>query len=249
MIVVPTAEFLGILTDVLPFAPEDKNDPLYGVLLEWDGNVLTAHATDTLSAGMSTWSPEDLVDLPEADDMPVYGPTDDDPAWRVMLAAPDVVEIVKTFKVAFKFRGIPLSLKVSPTGARFIVERSRDTGKSEHLVTVQPTGEHVRFPDLRAQIDDHLTAPAVTGRSTVWGHRLAAFTAAGRRGPAELIYTEPPRPIVVRVGDRFRGFVSGQQSRRAAAIQTVDILRDGSGLLLGSEVTRQDNGTVMVEND
>ncbi len=69
-------------------------------------------------------------------------------------------------------------------------------------------------------------------RTAIWGHRLAAFEQAGRRGPVELIFTDPTLPIAVKVGDRFIGYVTPEREARRLAS---DALRDDSGVMAGGQ--------------
>ena len=230
MIIVPTAALLGILTDVLPLADDSKDSPLFGVLLEWTGTVLNAHASYAggLMAGASTWDPDDTFDAPPDDAGYVPGPTrEDEPAWRVFVSYPDAVEIVKTFKVPEKFRHVPLFVKVNDTGTRLIVERSRDTGRTEHVMTVQPTGTEAAFPDIARTAWRFRHGDSDVGRVEVWGHRLAAFSNASRRGPLELAFNKGG-PIVVQVGDRFIGMLTPERAKSEAS----SVLRDGAGVLV-----------------
>jgi hypothetical protein len=248
MLIVPTGDLVGILSDVLPLAPDNKDHPHHGVLLEWDGSQLSAHASDGLSAGVSSYDPDDPDDFPEDGPVVHWGPTEGgEPTWRFFVTAPDAKEIVKTFKLAWKFRAIPLNVKVSPTGTLLFIERTRDTGKTEHTMAVRPPTDGVPrgFPDVPALVADlmHYRAPA--DHSVVWGHRLAAFQTASRRGPVAQVFTRGDRPTVIKVGNRFIGCVTAEREPKRPAS---DVLRTGSGVLLGAAVTRQGNGTVMVEN-
>lgn len=245
MLIVPTGDLVGLLSDVLPFADPSKDSPNFGVLIEWDGEALHAHATDSLSAGISTWDLDNIDrDLAEqAEQLGVhYGPTQEsEPRWRVFVGLDDAKEIVKTFKLAFKFRGVPLHVKVNESRSRFMVERTRDTGKTEHVMSVQPVHEHEgTFPDLRAQIARAEQNVQPSTRIPVYGHRLAALEHAGRHGVIEQIPIAfaDSELVVVRAGEAFVGFVTpeNKQARRLADKQS-DVLRNGSGVLLSEPAT------------
>ena len=239
MLIMPTADLVGIITDVLPLAPDpkDKDNPRGGVLLEWDGEALHAHATDGLSAGISTYHPDDPTDFDDDATQPVvyWGDSggDPEPRWRVFITTADAKEVVSTFKLAYKFRMVPLHVKVNLARTRLIIERTRDTGKTQHEMTVERVADADRvFPDLRAQIDRAEGNTASVDRLAVWGHRLAAFANAGRRGPVELIPVRfaDDELVVVRVGSRFAGYVTPHTEPRRPPS---DVLRNGAGVLVG----------------
>jgi hypothetical protein len=236
MITISTGDLLGLLTDVMPLATDSKDSPQYGVLLEWtdamsDGGRLRAHATNGgLTAGVSSWDPDDR-EIYVAPDEFAYVPGrsfEDEPAWRAFIAMPDVAEIVKTFKLPAKFLWIPLRVKVNDTGTRLIIERSRDTGKTQHLMTVQPTGTEAAVPDIDAMVEGALHRLRPRNGIKMWGHRIAAFANASRRGPLDLTFTNAG-PVVVRVGDRFAGTLTAEKPERSASV-----LRDGAGVMVGA---------------
>lgn len=232
MLIVPTGEFVGILSDVIPLSTESKDAPHYGLLLEWNGHQLSAHASDSLSAGVSTYDPDDPTDF----DTDVntehvnYGPTsEDEPPWKVFLSLDDAKETVKTFKLAWKFRAVPLNIKVNAMGNRLIIERTRDTGKTEHVMSMQPTGAHLSFKDIRAEVRKLMNHLEPKLHCVVWGHRLAAFEHASRRGPVALVFSVGNQPVVVKVGNRFVGYVTPERDPQ----RDTNVLRTGSSVLAG----------------
>jgi hypothetical protein len=232
MITISTGDLLGLLTDVMPLATDSKDSPQYGVLLEWDRANLRAHATNGgLTAGVSSWNPDDRAIYVAPDEFAyVPGPSWDEqePTWRVFIAMPDVAEIVKTFKLPAKFLWIPLNVKANDAGTVLVVERSREYGKTQHLMTVQPTGTEAAVPDIDAMVEGHLRHQLAVNRVGVWGHRIAAFANASRRGPLDLTFTNAG-PVVVRVGDRFAGTLTAEKPERSASV-----LRDGAGVMVGA---------------
>jgi hypothetical protein len=230
MLIVPTGDLVGILSDVLPFAPAGKDNAHYGVLLEWDGTALHAHAADGLSAGISTYDPEDPNDFGEDNDQ-AWGPFGETPRWRVFVTADDVAEIVKTFKVPYKLRAIPLFLRVDETGARLTIERHRASGKTAHVMTVEPTDADRSFRDIRAEVERFDKNPVELSRIPVWAHRVAAFEQAGRRGvmwqyPVEM---SDASLLVIRIGERFVGYTTLYREPKQSA---GDVLRDGAGVMV-----------------
>lgn len=219
MIVITSGELVGLLADVTPFAPEAKDDPHHGVLLEWTGATLRAHAADALSAGLSTWDPEGRWDAPPAELGGKFGASrEDEPRWRVFLALSDVAEIVKTFKVAVKQRHAPVSVRANDAGTRLIIERTRDTGLTEHLMMVRPTGAEVSFPDIMAAVAETEKHAEPVFYIRAWAHRLAAFANAGRHGPFTQGFAGEHPLVVMAAGGRFVGYYTPEtESRRPGA--------------------------------
>jgi hypothetical protein len=217
MLIIPTAELIGLLTDVMPLMPADKKAADRIVRVEWDGAQLLATAADGVRAGTSAWDPDDPSEHDGKKYEVVYGPTNrPEPKWSVYLHADDVAEIVKAFKLADKFGGVPLMVRVNDTGTRFIVERSRETGKTAHLMTVTPLTD-ARLPNVRVQVGELWSERSSTGRVVCWAHRLGGFLAAGRRGPLAQIPTGPAGdgPVIVKVGNRFVGHYLPEREPRA----------------------------------
>lgn len=161
-ITIPTAELIGLLTDVTGFAPADKEDFYWGVQLRWSSrdvypngpdevgvrvDELIASAYSTASGAASTWEPgsgREGGDDPDdsqlgrkpainLDDMKWGG---DDAPWRAFLSMPDVRDLIKLFKVPAKLWAYPLTLDISATGDRLTVRRTAEFGKPAASMTV-----------------------------------------------------------------------------------------------------------------
>lgn len=231
-ITIPTAELVDTLAEALAFTPLDKDNYWHGVLIEWDGEALHVSAYDVLSGARISWIPgtgaEERAD--EEVDVPSFG--GDDAPWRVFLSVPSVKEVVKTYKLAAKFAQVPLLLKVTPTGSALIVERSRDTGQSQHMGMWPSDPDRAdKIPDVGgiAGLSDGPGVPLVG--TTLSAFRLAAFAAAARHGVLVLTHGDP---ISLTAGDTFAGFLYPNGVNSAAASvrnsAAADLLRSGSGL-------------------
>lgn len=204
-ITIPTADLVGILKDTIPFAHPDQEVPGYHcVRLEWDGELLHAQTVDGTRLAWSTWGPDDDPDDERQDSM-FAQPGGDDPPWSVNLLPADAAEIVKTFRLPGKHAGVPLVVAISPTGSRLTITRGRDTGHTEHTMTVQPL-DGVSFPDVRGLLGqaDTLVDVKEVRHS---GRLLADFGAKVRqRDVMRLRFTE--RLTLVEIGTRFVGAIA-----------------------------------------
>jgi hypothetical protein len=233
-ITIPTGELVSALAEAIPFAAQDKDSYWHGVHLAWDGGRLHVSAVDTLIGGRISWTPgegaESHVSDEQAQAIPRFG--GDDEPWQVFISVPSAKEIVKTYKLPAKHELVPLMLKVTPTGSSLIVERSRETGQSQHLGMWPADLDKVaRFPDI-VTLTDH--AEHVGGKrefAAVSAYRLAAFGGLGRHGLLTMTFADASLPISVRVGDTFRGFLY-ESSVSPAAAQNIgsSFLRDATGV-------------------
>lgn len=233
MITIPTAELTAALAEVLPFAAADKDAYWHGVLIQWDGDHLHFSATDTLSAARITWIPGEGVEADVPDDQPQGLPRfgGDDLPWRVFVSVPSAKEIISTYKLPAKHALVPLTIKITPTGSSLIVERSRETGQSQHLGMWPTDAERaLKFPavDLVTQA----AGPGLERDSIEFSaHRLAAFGAATRHGILRLDFTKSGQPVVATAGHTFLGMIypSGVSSSEANTNNSA-FLRHGSGV-------------------
>lgn len=211
MLTIPTSELLGLITDVIGFAPASKDNPNAGVLIQWDGEDLHAAAYDVLSAGRSTWTPgegdETDWEENESGDIDIDWGGIDDP-WRVFISAEDAREIVKTFKLPAKFRLVPLLVKCAIDGGHLFIERTHDTGRTAHIAMFRSDMDRAaKFPDVRAIANgaaDH-TSPVIT--ETFSPSRLAAFGTARAYDSMLITFGAEGQPSAVRIGSRFIGFI------------------------------------------
>jgi hypothetical protein len=252
MLIIPTSELIGLLTDVLGFSPVIKDDPRRGVLIEWDGENLHASAYDVLSAGRATWMPGEGQESIDDKDGEVGEmlPTDmwggDDPAWKAFVTYDDAKDVIKAFKVASKLWWIPLSVKISPTGGKLTVERSGDYGKPAALVTVAVDRDvTAKFPDVSkayaALYDDWNALDDTINVISFSPYRLAAFGTVRAHGTLVLRFAGEQGAVSASMGSRFVGFIfpDGARKAEASAILSVagdqagsDLLRHGAGVIL-----------------
>jgi hypothetical protein len=242
-ITIPTAELIGLLTDVASFAPADKDDIYWGVQLEWGGrdvypngtdelgvriDELTASAYSTTSGARATWEPgtgrEGEIDesgkAPAIDTEDVRWGGDDSP-WRAFLSMSDVRDLIKLFKVPAKLWAYPLTLDVSATGDRLTVRRTAEFGKPAASMTVDTHTdrfgyEGVKFPDVAAVVKEAREHTAPSDGEMFWAHQLGALGAV--RGHDSLHITLPAEgyPSTLLMGERWQGFVYGPREQRAA---------------------------------
>lgn len=203
-ITIPTAEFVGLINDVAPFAfPKDDLPDVNVVRLEWDGDMLHTTATDTMRAARSSWHPDD--DPHNAKNVQdamftVYGGADD--RWALIAGLADAKELVKIYKLSDKEAQSPLTLDYD--GGRLKVRRSRDTG--HQAITTIVEGRMVEFPDVGKLLD---AEPRIEGVEEIHyaGRHLADFGTVRQRGTMRLTFGGPTRATRVTIGDRFLGTI------------------------------------------
>jgi len=255
-ITIPTAELLGLFTDVAGFAPADKDDVYWGVQLQWGGgnseyptddrrDWLTASAYGTTAGAVATWEPgtgregeidpddtengkKQAIDL---DDLTWGG---SDAPWRAFLSMSDVRDLIKLFKVPAKLWAYPLTLDMSPTGDRLTVRRTAEFGKPAASMTVDTHGdrfgyEATRFPDVAAVVAEARENVAPTDGEVFWAHLLGAL--GGVRAHDSLHVTMPAEghPSALLMGDRWQGFVYGPREQRAAGARRAELGVGGGG--------------------
>jgi hypothetical protein len=253
MLTIPTSELLGLLADVLGFAPVVKDDPRRGVLIEWDGGSLNASAYDVLSAGRSSWEPGggQEGDIHETGNNAEGGGFEwggNDPAWKAFVSLDDAKDIVKTFKVASKLWWIPLTVKISPTSGKLTIERSGEFGKPAALVTVTVDRDvTAKFPDVLAMwtgLQDEWSALGDSVDHILFSpYRLAAFGTVRAHGTLMLTFAGEQGAVSATMGNRFRGFIFPATARKAEASAILnlggdqagsDFLRHGTGVHAGT---------------
>lgn len=217
MLTIPTAELVGLLSDVIPFAHTDKDLPdVNSVLLEWDGDRLHAQATDQYSAGWCTWDPDD--DQPGGDnDGPVQDDLftewgSDDLRWRVLITLADAAEAVKVFKLPAKEGRTPLHVAVEYN--RLTIKRGKETGHSAITCAYQ-TRLHHAVPDLEAAFVVFHTRVEPTRAVLFDAQRLAAFAKVRPHAPLELLAAGAGGTAVVHIGSRFTGAIKALSDNRA----------------------------------
>jgi hypothetical protein len=223
MLTIPTSELIGLITDVIGFAPSAKDDPSNGILIEWDGHELSAAGYDVLSGGVSTWTPGEGQEGSLDDSEGAHDATDidwggDDSPWKVFISGADAREIVKTFKLPAKLWRVPLLVKCSPTGSSLFVERTKETGRTAHLAMFRSdTDLAAKFPDIRAIAASarRFTRPA--DNEVFAAQRLATFGAVRPHGLMDITFGAENIPSAVNIGVRFVGFIYAATDGKAAS--------------------------------
>lgn len=216
-ITVPTAEFTGLINDVVPFAfPKDDLPDYHSVRLAWDGDMLHASARDTMRSARSSWHPDDNPSSSKQEQLFSGLGGADDP-WAIIIDLLDVKELVKIYKLSDKLGGVPLTL--DHDRGRLTVKRSRDTG--HQAITTVVEGRMREFPDLSKALDAPIAHEGVEEIPFV-GRHLADFGAVRQRGVLRMAFAGPINATRVTIGDRFVGTIRPER----------DGLQSGSGLVL-----------------
>ncbi|WP_431728625.1 hypothetical protein [Verrucosispora sp. TAA-831] len=210
---VPTADLLGLITDVSVLAGQEKEIPeTYAVCIEWDGQQLHAMAGDDTRMGVSSWHPDDLPE--EATQEGVFSRRGGhcDP-WKIVLSLHDAADIVKTFKVSEKNRWVPLGLDFVPgVTACHKLRVSRDTSSGLTGKSIVALDRNVKFADVRDMLAAEPTPQKVTD-VIVNGESFAAFGLVRQRGGGMKLTFADGR-VRVTVGERFVGQILAARAAR-----------------------------------
>lgn len=211
MITIPTAELLGLIQDVAPFAYQHDDDPDINVLqIRWDGDMLHMAATDRSRAARSSWSPRDE---PGADGRLLSGFGGADNPWGVLSPLPSVLELIRVYKLPEKKAHAPLQLDWN--GSRLRVIRRKDTG--HQAITTEVDTVLVEFPNLTAALDVEMMPEKIDSIAFEPAH-VATF--AGVRPRGSLRIDVHPDFCRVRVGPRFVATLRQQRTEEPAAAAT-----------------------------
>lgn len=210
MIFIPTAEFVGLLSDVV-WCPIDVTElPTHScVRIAWDGERLHAAGRDGIRVAWSMWDPTDPAPPGEEqqDELGVqWGGTDN--RWVIWVWASDAKDLIKIFKLGRKEGRSPL--RVTVDRGRISVVRSRETGHAE----------------LTADVPGVDVAPAwdpavLLGERSVGGRRadltfdvqaLSGFCSVRPRGLLKLTVTSGTT-VLVQIGPRFHGSLLRQEDK------------------------------------
>lgn len=200
---ITTADFTGLLGDVIPFAfPDDDLPILNAVNLAWDGEQLHAQATDHRRIAWSSWHPDDEPDTDVQGDL-FHQPGSGDDPWQVLVPLDDAVHLVKTYKLAAKEAvRVPVTLDVGL--GRLTVERDRDSGHPAITTVIESRpGE---YPNPRAILSGFDAVNPVDGLAFT-AKLLADFAKVRPRGPLQMKFTGEGKPVLVTIGERFVGAI------------------------------------------
>lgn len=201
-ITIPTGDFVGILSDAIPFAhPDDELPTIHAIRLEWSGSALHALATDRYRIGWSAWSPDDdPIEEIQPDLFTEWGGADD--PWQATVTLDDAKHLIKTYKLAGKgVYYVPLTVEHISRAVR--IQRSKDTGHSAIATVVEDL--FVPYPKLRELLASKDIVGPVTATSFNAKH-LADFAKVRPRGPLHMQYTNG-KFVHISIGERFVGAI------------------------------------------
>lgn len=222
MITIPTSQLIGAVSDVLPFAAIDLNDPTNCVVrIEWDGHRLITMATDRLRTARCTWDPaaEDL-DESTADYIDEYGADSTVLPWSLRISTDDAKSLCKAFKLrGAKRQGVPVRLAVTCSSAvenTYTLRASREGAAGWSPLALDISGHGKPRPEDNPEADLHATLAKYAGITALGADvvafppkMLAAFGKVRAHGPLELEFTGPGRAMVRwRMGSRFVGLLT-----------------------------------------
>lgn len=200
---ITTADFTGLLSDVLPFALADDDLPtLNAVHLMWDGYQLHAQATDHRRIAWASWHPDDQPERDVQGDI-FHQPGSGDPPWQILIPLADAAHLVKTYKLPPK-EAVRVALTLDMVLGRLTVERERDSGHP--AITTEIEARPGDFPDVRAMLAKVDVVQPVDGLAFT-SKLLADFAKVRPRGPLELKFTGDRSPVLVTIGERFVGAI------------------------------------------
>lgn len=205
-ITIRTADLVGILTDVIPFAADIPELPhINAVRMEWDGEMLHAEATDTLHAARSSWHPDDDASgsSKQATAFDILGGADN--PWALIVRYDEAKEIVKDYRLPTKEADCLLTLDYN-RGA-LTIRRSRDTGHAAKQFVAE--GRMVEFPRVGAWLDGDMVQATVQ-QIQYSGAVFARVGQVRQRGLMRMVFgTKWTR---VTIGDRFVATLSPDRS-------------------------------------
>lgn len=203
-VTITTADFVGLLSDAIPFAFGDDDLPAINtVRLHWDGTMLHAQATDRYRIAWSKWHPDDEPERDYQADLLAQVGSGDDP-WQVLIPLDEAQHLVKTFKLPPKEAFAVLTLDVDVE--RLTVKRSRETGHCAIRVDVE--GRDVAdWPDVNSFLSSHDVVSKVDGMA-LNPKFIADFAKVRSRGcPLSLRFTGDDSAVLVSIGERFVGSI------------------------------------------
>ncbi len=215
---ISTADLVGLISDVLPFAFDDDELPaLNSINVFWDGSKLHTQAIDTIRFAWASWHPDDEPERDVQGDIFNQPGSGDDP-WQILIPRDDAAHLVKTYKLPVKESFAPLTVDVAD--GKFTVKRHRDTGHP--AITTVIDGRAEEFPDVAGLLgkSDVLSKVDQVAFNAKY---LADFAKVRPRGPMQMQFTGETATTVVTIGERFVGAIqpvklgAGEDDEKAAA--------------------------------
>jgi hypothetical protein len=209
VITIPTNEFVGLITDVAPFAfPKDDLPDVNTIRFEWDTRMLHASATDTMRSARSSWHPNDDPST-KSQQEPLFGVLGGaDDRWAIIANLDDWKEAAKIYKLPDKEGLTPLQLDW--TGRELKIIRSADTG--HQAITTVVTPRMAQFPDLRKVLDSEVIEEPV-GEIQYAGRHLADLGVVRQRGTLRMTFSGTTRATRITIGNRFVATLRPENTR------------------------------------
>lgn len=203
-VTITTADFVGLLSDAIPFAFGDDDLPaLNSILLWWDGEKLHTQATDRYRLAWASWHPDDEPEREYQGDIFNQPGSGDDP-WTVLIPLADAQHLVKTYKLPPKEAFVPLTVEADVN--RLTVKRSRDTGYPAIRTDID-CRDLEGFPDLPKLLSGFDVVSKVDGLA-LNPKLIADFAKVRSRGcPLSLRFTGEDSAVLVSIGERFVGSI------------------------------------------
>ncbi len=213
-VTITTADFVGLLSDTIPFAFQDDDLPaLNSILLWWDGDKLHTQATDRYRIAWASWHPDDEPEREYQGDIFNQPGSGDDP-WTVLIPLADAQHLVKTYKLPPKEGHVPLSVETDVN--RLTVKRHRDTGYPAIRTDID-CRDLDGFPNLVELLAGLDVVSKVDGLA-LNPKLIADFSKVRTRGgPMSLRFTGEVSPVLVSIGERFVGSIMPVNEGREAA--------------------------------
>lgn len=204
-LLMPTREFVGLLTDVLPFAsPDDEDTAWHRIVLTWDGARLHASAGNGLRMAWMSWG----VDDGDQPTIPAFAYTPEgDSQWELAILPSDAKELATKFKVSPKEGETPLLVDGSADG--ITVRRHSDTGMVAltGAALSRPWDDNApNIPDQIGKVADRASNGQPVKVAAFSGMLLADFAnpkVVRQRG--DVILSFGPASAYVQIGRHFRG--------------------------------------------
>jgi hypothetical protein len=219
MLIIQTGEFVGMLKDVVGFAPNPKDaEYAAGVRLCWDGDLLHCEAADPIFGicARSSWHPGDEPDEDVADSA-AWGANDE--PWITNLGVDDAKYLIKVFALKNQLRGVPLHLTHGlDRQLRVVRPADPDTGTSaaDHTVTNNPD---LLIPDLKVLDDEPVASHGpVLLRCGPTG--VKALAGVRTRAELQVGVAAAGNALLAVMGDRFRAAFALSDSRPAYRDET-----------------------------
>jgi len=196
------------IRDALLFTSDDEYPPLCGVWLEWDGESLTATATDRFTLGRVTFA----------------GTTVNAPGepWVLLLPIPGAKAVLGVLRAALREDGARL-VRCTVSGT----ELALSTDDMHFVVTLVAPKFPPPYRTLLAREVPDLTSGAVAIASNVIKPFLRV--SSDYSAPIRFAVTGPTDPVYVRIGEHFTGLLMPVKTPDIEAAELARKVKENSG--------------------